>query len=325
MWNKTLKQIDQEKTPKTAVKLWGGEQDSITLVSEGINLVYRFKKESQIFYLRLSHVKLQSVSELKAALYFQNHLVNQKISVCKPILSLNNKLIESIFQGKHEFLGTVCREVPGKPISFDLKDQQVYFTWGTVLAHLHKASLSFKAKEHQYTSWKESVKELKTYVHKEEGFIKKELDATSRFLQDIKQTRENYGLTHGDHRKGNVFTDLKTVSVIDFDLPRNFFFAEDIIRPFFSSIASKDTNWQDKISHYLKGYTSIKTLSKEDIMMLPWLLRLKALEIYLWTKNNWTSDIAPGGLDTKKWLKDVYEMIKDQTWMSELDETIIKI
>ena len=232
-------------------------------------------------------------------------------------------MIESIFQDEHEFLGTVCCEVPGKPISFDLKDKKVYFTWGTVLANLHKASSSFKAKEHQYTSWKESVKELKTYIHKEEDFIKKELDATHQFLQSIKQTRENYGLTHGDHRKGNVFTDLKTVSVIDFDLPRYFFFAEDLIRPFFSSIASKDTNWQDKIFSYLKGYTSVKSLSQEDIIMLPWLLGFKALEIYLWTKNNWTADLAPGGLDTKKWLKDVYEMIKDQTWVRELNEIMI--
>ena len=93
MWDKTLKQIDQENTPKTAVKLWGGEQDSITLVSEGINLVYRFKKENQTFYLRLTHAKLRPVSELKATLYFQKHLVNKKVSVCKPISSLNNKLI----------------------------------------------------------------------------------------------------------------------------------------------------------------------------------------------------------------------------------------
>ena len=77
MWNKTRKQIDQEKTPKTAVKLWGGEKDSITLVSEGINLVYRFKKESQIFYLRLTHAKLRSVSEIKAAIYFQKYLIQQ--------------------------------------------------------------------------------------------------------------------------------------------------------------------------------------------------------------------------------------------------------
>ena len=41
MWNEILKRIDRAQTPKNAVKQWGDAADSIYLVNEGINLVYK--------------------------------------------------------------------------------------------------------------------------------------------------------------------------------------------------------------------------------------------------------------------------------------------
>lgn len=53
-----------------------------------------------------------------------------------------------------------------------------------------------------------------------------------------------------------------------------------------------------------------------------WFIRLKALNMYLWTKYNWSSDIAPGGASTKKWLSLLYRMIENQSWKSELNHLI---
>jgi hypothetical protein len=36
--------------------------------------------------------------------------------------------------------------------------------------------------------------------------------------------------------------------------------------------------------------------------MIPWFIRFKVLDIYLWTKNNWKNKTAPGGGNKKMWL-----------------------
>jgi len=91
MWGKTLKQINLD-VPKQAVKLWNGSESSLELVSDGINLVYRFDAEDNVRYLRITHEKLRSVGELEAAIHFQNYLAKNGVSVCKPIPSINHLL-----------------------------------------------------------------------------------------------------------------------------------------------------------------------------------------------------------------------------------------
>lgn len=47
-------------------------------------------------------------------------------------------------------------------------------------------------------------------------------------------------------------------------------------------------------------------------------IQMKSLEIYLWTKNNWSSEIAPGGGNTKKWLAAIYNKIIDDKWIKNI-------
>ena len=59
MWNEVLKRIDSTNTPQNSVKRCKGDASSIRLVSDGINLVYRFEKDGQDYYLRLTHAELR--------------------------------------------------------------------------------------------------------------------------------------------------------------------------------------------------------------------------------------------------------------------------
>ena len=51
MWDTLLNTIDNAITPKIAVSRWHGDTESIQLVSQGINLVYRFKKADQVYLI----------------------------------------------------------------------------------------------------------------------------------------------------------------------------------------------------------------------------------------------------------------------------------
>lgn len=197
MWNEVLNRIDSAQTPKNGVTLWGGTAGSIRLINEGINLVYRFEQSGQGDYLRLTHAKLRSETELQAAIAYQRHLFERGVPVCEPILSLNGLWVEPIQQGSELFLAHVCREVPGKPIHFDHTNLALYKYWGIALGRLHHAALSYQSGKHSYTSWESSLEELHGYAQDESQALQDKLGDVTRFFNERKQTSENYGLTHG--------------------------------------------------------------------------------------------------------------------------------
>lgn len=322
MWDQVLNTIDEATTPKKAVEFWGGDSSSLEIVSCGINLVYRFKLNNQDAYLRITHQKLRPVDELNAALQFQKHLSESDVAVCSLIQSINGNDYEQIKQGDETFLAHICAGVPGEPINFDYLDNALYEKWGAELGKLHLAATKFVPQGSDYGRWENDIEELEGYAKTEEANIQTELTTVLATLQNHPQTAQNYGLIHGDHRKGNVLSDGKQVHIIDFDLPRYCWFMDDISRPFFSSLMQGHDNWQSKLAPYLNGYRQAFNLSDRELSMFAWFMRYKALNMYLWTKYNWKSDIAPGGVKTQEWLALLHRMIVDQGWVDELTNLV---
>lgn len=321
MWDEILSQINHKTTPQKAISCWGGDIKTLELINVGINVVYRFICARQVCYLKMTHSQLRSRVELEAALTFQQYLQKSDVPVCPLIASTHSRIIEPVKQGVQTFLAHVCRSVPGKSVHFDY-GQTFYRHWGQALGRLHLASTSYKCKQHNYGQWEDDSMELEHYAEKEDPIIQKELATVLDFFEGHKRTPENYGLIHGDHRKGNVLTDGKRVYFIDFDLPRFYWFMDDISRPFFSSIMQTHQNWQDKLLPYIKGYRSVFNLKDIDLKTFSWFMRYKALNMYLWTKNNWKNDKAPGGANAQEWLRLMQRMIKIQDWVPQTDRLI---
>ena len=86
-------------------------------------------------------------------------------------------------------------------------------------------------------------------------------------------------------------------------------YTEDIVRPFFQSIIYNDDAWRTSFPNYLKGYQDINPLCDFDQAVFSNHIDFKCLEIYLWTKNNWSGESAPGKLKTEPWLKNIYNKL----------------
>lgn len=316
-WNEVLKRINM-CTPSHAIKAWAGEANTLNLVNAGINLVYRFEREQEGYYLRMTHATLRSEAELLAAIDYQYHLFKHHVPVCEPIPSSRGDWVESIQQGSDTFLAHVCKEVPGKPIQFNENDTHVYRNWGQALGQLHRAAQAYEGKHHQFTHWFDSLNELHGYAVEETKALQDCLYDVDQFLKRRKQTKANYGLTHGDHREGNVLSHAAHVHIIDFDLPSMNWFMEDFVRPFFHSIIHDETEWRCQFPLYLEGYYTMMPRESLDLEAFSKHIQMKCLEIYLWTKNNWSGTEAPGGGDNGQWLQRIYEKIVDPSWSHQL-------
>ena len=314
MWNEKLKQIDRVLIPKLAVERWAGDLNSIQLISEGVNLVYRFEINHQGHYLRLTHSELRPINQLEAAVNFQNYLSQSGVSICALVQSCHQNYIEKIMDRDAVFLAQVCQEVSGRPIDFNNPNLNLYQHWGRVLGEFHKASLNYLPGIHQniYASVDKSFDELKGYLDSEPSEIKNLLESVISYFSTRPRTALNFGLTHGDHREGNVITDGSKINIIDFDLPCFNWFTEDLFRPFFNSWVDGNTQFEKVFKFYLDGYFSVMLKESIDLESFPWHLKLKGLEIYLWTKNSWDLDSeAPGGGNAREWLAKIYKKLTE--------------
>lgn len=315
MWNELLHRMP-ESIAQLAMERWGGQK--LCLVSCGINRVYSFERDQRCYYLRISHCQLRSEAAMLAAIHYQQHLYQTGVTVCQPIMSKHGLWVESMNQGADVFLASVCLGVAGKSMRFDHTDVASYEQWGRTLGQLHNAAQDYDATMHSYATWQQSLVELQGYAKHEAVAIQYVLQTVTDFFENRLHTTIDYGLTHGDHRKGNVLFDGKHVTIIDFDLPCWHWFSEDVFRPFFSTIMKDQLCWQNKWRPYIEGYLSVRPKNCLDLDSFVKHLQLKALEIYLWTKNNWSDATAPGGIDTKTWLTMIQHKLEDLSWIDNL-------
>lgn len=300
-WETTLKKLT-DKTALNAASLWVDKPVNLKLVNNQINCVYRFESKGMGFYLRITHESIRPCSELLAALDFQQHLFLNNVPVCEPVLSKNNQLIEEITQDTINYFAHVCREVPGTMMHFDYSNKYAYLAWGQSLASLHRASQSYQTKNHVFKSWKDLWEETRQYAEKEDKPIHDLYHKIDIQFNQFTITPANFGLTHGDHRPGNVLYNGSTTHIIDFDEPVYHWFMADIARPF---LETGNHKWRQKFEWYIEGYQSVLPITNAELQAINWFTQMKSLDIYLWCKNNWFEATAPGGKPREQWLTEL--------------------
>ncbi|MBN2689194.1 MAG: phosphotransferase [Gammaproteobacteria bacterium] len=302
-----LKKLDHLKTPQKAIAFWEGDVNSLKLVNDAINVVYRFEANNKGYYLRITHPNIRSKNELNSAIAYQNHLFSCGAPVCHPIESISKDFIVEIEQNDMLFFAHVCNEVPGKTISVRNNDIGAHQAWGKSLAELHCASLSYQPdKKYHYLSWQDLWQEIAVNVKCENVELRNAYYETNEWLQ-TQDASANFGLTHGDHRGANALYDGKRVNIIDFDEPVYHWLTSDIACAF---ICPEPFNsWRDKFYAFIDGYRSIRSLTSNDIVQIKQLMRMKGLGLYTWTKNNWHHSEVPGGGKKGEWLSNIYQLI----------------
>ncbi|HAU3626769.1 TPA: phosphotransferase [Legionella pneumophila] len=306
-WETTLKKITDESAYNAAM-MWVDKPTNLKLINNQINCVYRFEFEDQGYYLRITHEQIRPYNELAAAIDFQNHLFFNDAPVCQAINSKNNAFIETIKQVELEFLAHVCIEVPGNVIDFDDTSKEKYFKWGKSLATLHRASQSYQPKEHHFRTWRDLWKETEDYLHGESNEIKDLHQKIASFFNQLTPTPSNFGLTHGDHRPGNVLYDGNKVYIIDFDEPVHHWYMADIAKPYLDLCAKPHETWKQLFDWYIEGYCTILPINNTELKQINWFTQMKSLDIYLWCKNNWYEPTAPGGKPRDQWLSELKQM-----------------
>ena len=306
-WESTLKKITSDTALKAAAE-WVDKPINLRLINNQINCVYRFEYQNKGYYLRITHEKIRSFEDVAAAIDFQNHLFQKNAPVPQPVQSKHHRFIECIRQDELEFFVHVCFEVPGNIMHFNHTEKSTYHTWGKSLALLHLASQSYHPKENIFKSWEDLWQETGDYAKQESPQIQYLHQQINAWFTKAPRTQSNFGLTHADHRQGNVLYDGQQVHIIDFDEPVYHWFMTDIARPLLDLCNEPQEKWKPLFDLYVEGYRSVLPISNDDLKALNWCVQMKSLDIYLWCKNNWFEETAPGGKSRDQWLSELKQM-----------------
>ncbi|VEB36895.1 phosphotransferase enzyme family protein [Legionella cherrii] len=307
VWEDTLKKISN-KTALEAASQWVDRPHNLQLINNQINCVYRFESAGKGFYLRMTHEQIRPQKELLAAIDFQQHLLQNDAPVSDVLVSNNGCYIESVRQDELFFWAQVCSEVPGTIMHFGYEGKNTYFLWGQALARLHRAAGTYQAKGHHFRSWQDLWNETADYLADEETAIQDLFHSLDQRFGYFTPNKVNFGLTHGDHRPGNVLFDGKQIHFIDFDEPVYHWFIADIAKPFLDLCSRPYAEWAEKFAWMIEGYQSILPIDAHLLQSINDFSQMKSLDIYLWCKYNWFEPTAPGGTPRAQWLNELRQM-----------------
>jgi len=200
--------------------LW--DFNELVLIKSSQNSTYKAKKENCDFILRITPSTHLKKGLIEQELHFVMYLALKGVSICTPVLSIRNNLIESIEEGNIEFSACVFTYAKGEAITASftwLTDDMFIKAWGKILAKIHCASSEYtpnnpsnsrpRYDEIQHNVLQRGEQILSSITEDYARIALVELKETLHYVQQLPTDKKVYGLIHGDLNHGNFFVKKK--------------------------------------------------------------------------------------------------------------------
>ncbi|NIK76530.1 Ser/Thr protein kinase RdoA (MazF antagonist) [Paenibacillus castaneae] len=257
------------------------------------NYVYEVERDGKGYILRLTHSSHRLKEEVEGELKWINFLNGRGIHVSLVHESVNGELVEVVPVSDSNFYVCLFDKAPGSSVQMNSPEfgPELFEKWGATTARLHLATEEYDATETQRLRWDEDdLIELDNYIDPVED--KAIVEGNRQLvvsLQQLPQTKETFGLIHSDIHQGNFFYHEGDIHIFDFDDTMYFYFASDIAIPLYYSIWQKyrketletrSTVGKEILTHFLRGYMSVRGISREWVERLPMFLNLRDYTLY---------------------------------------------
>ncbi|CAO6128335.1 COG2334 Putative homoserine kinase type II (protein kinase fold) [Candidatus Pelagibacterales bacterium] len=249
-------------------------------ITEGVENTNYLIKTSEQDYILTIYEKRVDENDLPFFIKLLSYLSENKFPCPKPIANKNNEKINRI-KNKNAALVTFLNGQSKNKIT-----SEECFEIGKITAQLHEITKKFDFNRKNNLSienW-ESIfeKTIKQKIDLDESIIKKTKDYLN-FLKDKWPKNLPQGIIHADLFPDNIFfTNNKVSGIIDFYFACNDFFAYEIAICINSLCFDNNSTFNmTKAKNLIDGYTSIRTLSKDEKKYLPILSMGAAMRFFL--------------------------------------------
>lgn len=220
---------------KTALKLWRGETESLVAAGDSANRVYEFTRSGKTLYLRLTSKNHRTKQQIEAELDFIFYLGAGGASVALPVASAEGRFIEEVSSSSVLFFACVFEEAKGarfRYADFSEKARQEHFRLrGKALGQIHARSKNYAPSGNfRRFAWDEDILfvDAEKFLPASETVVWREYRRLMEILRALPQTKETYGLIHGDFGETNYRSENSRLNIFDFDDCCYHWFAYDL-------------------------------------------------------------------------------------------------
>ena len=278
---------------KEAATCYKADASNAKKLGDFENYVYEVQRDGKPYILRLTHSSHRMKKEVEGELKWINFLNGRGIHVSLVHESENGELVETVNVGDTNFYVCLFDKAPGSPVQRNSPEfgPELFEKWGVITAQMHLATEEYDASNTQRLQWDEDdLIELENFIDPvvDQVIIEGNRQLVAS-LQQLPQTKKTFGLIHSDIHMGNFFYHEGNIHVFDFDDSMYFYFASDIAIPLYYSIWAKyrketletrSAFGKEILEHFLKGYMSVREISREWVERLPMFLKLRDYTLY---------------------------------------------
>jgi Ser/Thr protein kinase RdoA (MazF antagonist) len=206
-----------------AIGLWGGDAKSLELIGDSANYVYSFIEFGKTRYLRLISSYDRTKGQIEAELEFIFHLRQGGVSVALAVASVHGRFVEELSSGSDLLFACVFEQAEGERFRYDAaaKSNKEHFRLrGRTLGQIHALSKTYiPSGKFRRFAWDGDnlLLEVEKFLPKSEKIVWREYDALKERLRHCPQSKETYGLIHGDFGETNYRYQNSRLTIFDFD------------------------------------------------------------------------------------------------------------
>jgi Ser/Thr protein kinase RdoA (MazF antagonist) len=288
-----VEKLFTEDVLKEASSRYGANASNAKKLGDFENYVYEVERDGTPFILRLTHSSHRSKQEVEGELKWINFLHGHDIQVSLVHPSKKGELVEVLPVDDSFFYVCLFDKAPGTSIKMNSPEfgPELFRKWGAITAKMHLVTENYHSSETERLRWDEDdLIELEKFIDpiKDEAIIEGNRQLVST-IQQLPQTKETFGLIHSDIHMGNFFYEDGNIHVFDFDDAMYSYFVSDIAIPLYYStwwkyreeaLEKRSAFGAEFLTHFLKGYVSVRPMNLEWLERLPLFLKLRDYTLY---------------------------------------------
>ncbi len=274
-----------------AAARFGIDRTSIGPIKGFENCVCECMRDGQPAILRLSHSTHRSKTAIEAELEWVDYLASHGLSVCQPLRSRNDRLVESIELDRAGFSVVAFERAAGRWVARNDQTRAMTVNRGKLLGQMHALSKDYNPRDNRITrpQWydDDDFANYRQYLQSPDGIVVQRFADLIATLRTLPVGRDSYGLIHTDAHTGNIFFDGDEPTLFDFDDSSYDFFISDLAIALFYAILFLPDDWNQEeyarqfLRDIFKGYNQENSLDARWLEVIPMILKRREIILYV--------------------------------------------
>lgn len=285
------------------------------------SFLYRYQQNDLNYYLRISHSQRREPDQIRGELDWIQYLHQFKLPIVEiaPTHSGEQMVIIPIDNNEY-FTAVSFRELKGSHLRVAWETDEYVIQLGNIIARMHEATKSYHpiSKARTRMNWYDEITSYSMkYLSPTEPIIASRFNEVIERINQIPKHRENYGLIHYDLHRGNLIFDQGQIRILDFDDCVYHYFITDLAIALFYAVPfdlpddQRGKSAKRFLQLLVEGYQQIRSLTEEEIQLIPLFLKLREIDLYLLLKRSYGD--GPYDSWTTSYLQNRKERIEQNT------------